>query len=125
MQGSPEAGSALPLLDLMAQHGPDATRSASATPVRDVTDRPCRTPSRFALIGRLGGLSKSARHDAREGTAAARAGLRARFVAEADPTGRLSEAERGRRADALMRLHMARLAVRSAEVRSGRASRAG
>lgn len=76
--------------------------------------------NRLAAIGRLGGLAKSARHDCREATAPARAGLRAKFLAEADPAGTLCATERERRATALMRLHMARLALRSAQVRSGR-----
>lgn len=70
--------------------------------------------------GRIGGLMKAARHSPNELTAAARAGFLARFAREADPEGLLPEEERLRRADAHMRAHMARLALRSAEARRKR-----
>jgi hypothetical protein len=54
-------------------------------------------------------------------TAPARRGLRAKFEREADPEGTLSSAERARRADGLMRAHMLRMALRSAESRRRRA----
>lgn len=88
-------------------------------PVRREQPRP-PTSGRLAVIGRLGGLAKSARYDSREATAPARAGLWAKFLAEADPAGTLTLAERQRRATALMRLHMSRLALRSAQARSRR-----
>lgn len=114
-----DASDGLPLLDLMA-HAP----SDPPEPRRVQTSRaPARhgaATTQYALIGRLGGLAKSARHDARASTIAARAGLRAKFIREADPEGRLSADERQRRAEALMRLHMSRLALRSAQVRRQR-----
>jgi hypothetical protein len=82
-------------------------------------------PRRAALIGRIGGLAKSARYDAREGTSSARKQFLDNFESKADPDGTLSPAERRRRADALRRLHFARLALRSAEVRKTKRARPG
>lgn len=50
-------------------------------------------------------------------TEPARAGLRARFEREADPSGTLSPDERARRADSLMRAHMTRMSLRAAQAR--------
>lgn len=50
-------------------------------------------------------------------TAPARAGLRARYVAEADPDCTLDPAERERRADHLMRAHMLRMSLRAKAAR--------
>jgi hypothetical protein len=55
-------------------------------------------------------------------TAPARHGLRARFEREVDPDGALSEAERLRRADQLLRAHMMRMSLIAAERRRRRAS---
>ncbi|NJD65648.1 MAG: hypothetical protein FIB00_10455 [Chloroflexi bacterium] len=68
----------------------------------------------------MGGLSKAARHSPDELTAHARAGFLARFEREADPDGVLDPAERARRADALKRAHMARLALASVQARRRR-----
>ncbi len=70
------------------------------------------------LAGRIGGLTKAARHDGETLTAAARAGFLKRFEIEVDPNGVLTPEERSRRADAARRAHMARLAMRSAMARS-------
>lgn len=109
----------LPLPDQFNEPPVNASRTAQPEPVECERQKPS-TIGRLAVIGRLGGLAKSARYDSREATAPARAGLWAKFLAEADPTGTLTVAERQRRATALMRLHMGRLALRSAQVRSGR-----
>jgi hypothetical protein len=50
-------------------------------------------------------------------TAAARAGLDARFEREVDPGGELDPAERARRVDAKRKAHFARLALLSARSR--------
>ena len=113
----------LPLLDLMSA---DPRIECESLPPNgnDQTSRNSRpVRSRFVMIGRLGGLTKSARHDPRDATTAARAGLWAKFLSEADPDGSLSDEERARRADVLMRLHMTRLSLRSANVRRGRPPR--
>ena len=75
-------------------------------------------PNDMASRGRLGGLSKSARHDAREGTAAARETFLRRFLDEQPPD--LPQTERVRRAEAARRLHFSRLARLSAKSRARR-----
>lgn len=76
-------------------------------------------------VGRIGGLSKSARHDPVEGTAAARAGFLAKFETQVDPAGKLSPDERRRRAQAALKAHMLRLARKSAKARAARRNGAG
>jgi hypothetical protein len=61
------------------------------------------------------------RHDSREITANARAGFLAKFLREVDAaTPGLPEAERLRRAEHLLRAHMARLALASSKARARR-----
>jgi len=74
----------------------------------------------MALRGRIGGYSKAARYAPDELTRAARKGFMARFEAQADPDDSLPPEERGRRAQALLRAHMARLALKSAKARRRR-----
>lgn len=71
----------------------------------------------MAMRGRLGGLAKSARHDAVEGTALARQAFLSKFEREVDPDGLLPEEERHRRAAAARKLHFANLATASARKR--------
>lgn len=71
-------------------------------------------------VGRLGGLAKAARNDAREGTRAAREGFLARFEREVDPDGVLEPEERLRRATAAKKLHMARLLMKQRRFRAAR-----
>ena len=71
-----------------------------------------------AAWGRIGGLTTSARLGGVAMTAPARRGFWQRFEREVDPEGRLSQAERSKRARQLMRAHMLRLAKSSAEVRA-------
>jgi hypothetical protein len=60
-----------------------------------------------------------ARNDSREITANARAGFIARFLRQVDAeTPGLPEAERLRRAEHLLRAHMARLALASSRARA-------
>jgi len=69
------------------------------------------TPQQRVLRSRIGGLAKSAKYDGKQATAPARVGWQQKWLREADPAGVLPEAERQRRADALMRAHMSRLAL--------------
>lgn len=78
-----------------------------------------RDPLVRRQVARIGGLTRAARYDGREVTSAARRGFMARFEDEVDPERKLSLAERQRRAQAAMRAHMARLALRSAKSRRG------
>jgi hypothetical protein len=75
---------------------------------------------RAARIGRIGGLVTSSRTDGFERTQAARDTFRAQFLDQVDPDHKLPEAERLRRAEAARKAHMARLALKSAEVRKAR-----
>jgi hypothetical protein len=76
------------------------------------------------LAGRIGAYTLHSRRDPRETTAAARATFLDRFVDEVDPTRRLPEAERFRRAEAARRAYMAALALKSAVARRKRAGSA-
>ena len=69
------------------------------------------------VAGRIGGLTRAARYTPEELVRDARAGFLAKWEREADPDGVLSPAERARRADALYRAHMTRLAMKSAQAR--------
>lgn len=70
-----------------------------------------------AQCGRIGAYVTHGRYDSREITKPARDGFLRRFLEEADPDGRLPPAERQRRAESLLKAHMARLALRSAQAR--------
>jgi hypothetical protein len=81
-------------------------------------------PSRLqATYGCLGGLVKASRHDAVEGTAAARSAFLSGFERHVDPTGILPPAERARRAEAARKAHFYRLAILSAKTRRARVQR--
>lgn len=67
--------------------------------------------NRHAKAGRIGGLMNAATHDMR---AVAKVGVNnrmARFEAQVDPDGTLEPGERRRRAESLMKAHMARLTM--------------
>lgn len=70
------------------------------------------------LRGRIGAYKLHATHDPRETTAKARATFLAKFLDAVDPS--LPQAERLRRAEAARKAHFARLAYRSAVVRSAK-----
>jgi hypothetical protein len=74
--------------------------------------------ARAVTAGRLGGLAKSARNDAREGTRAARSAFLAKFELEVDPEGVLPLRERLRRAEAARKLYMARLLLQRRQKRA-------
>lgn len=74
-----------------------------------------------ALIARIAAAERWARvPDRVAATEPARRGLRAKFEREVDPDGVLSDVERSRRADRLMRAHMLRLSRSAAAARVGR-----
>lgn len=77
-------------------------------------------PTVMALRGRIGGLVRSARHDGREMTSAARAAYLTQLERQADPGGALPPDERRRRAEALRRAHLARASLAAAEARRAR-----
>lgn len=81
------------------------------------------TPQEAALRGRIGAYVTHATHDPRETTAAARRTFRDSFLEQVDPDRTLPPEERRRRAEALYRAHMARLALKSARTRAQKARR--
>jgi hypothetical protein len=76
-------------------------------------------PSIRQLQARIGGYSRWAKEDPRKGTKPAREGFMRRFCEQTSDD--LPEAERHRRAEAALRAHMTRLALRSAQARRKRA----
>lgn len=82
------------------------------------------TQRRRSAWGRVGGLTTRSRLSGDAMTRAARRGFLVRFERQVDPMGVLTPAERTRRAEAAMRVHMLRLAERSAAARAGRRDRA-
>jgi hypothetical protein len=95
-------------------------RSASALPVDGVS------PAERSLRGRLAAHTLHARRDARQTTAAARAGFLARFEREVDPDDALDPSERCRRAEQARRAYFARLSLAALEARRARrATQAG
>ena len=78
---------------------------------------------RKSTIGRLGAYSAHAKNDTQELTKPARAAFLKRFERKVDPENRLDPEERARRAQAALRAHMTRLALRSAASRSRRTDR--
>ena len=71
----------------------------------------------LAQAGRIGGFTKASRYPAEDLTREARRGFLRRFEDEVDPGRVLAPEERGRRANAALRAHMARLARLSALTR--------
>jgi hypothetical protein len=76
------------------------------------------TPEQRSMRARLAAQSRWSKSDAREGTSKARASFLARFEREVDPDGTLPPAERARRAEAALKAHMTRMAMRSSTGRS-------
>ncbi len=77
-------------------------------------------PEVARMSGRIGGLTRAAKHDMREMTEPARRAFFAKFEAQVDPEGVLPEEERTRPAMAAMRAHMARLAYERHKARRER-----
>ena len=74
------------------------------------------TPGERALRGRIGAYSLHAQGGTNTGPA--RRAFLAKFEAEVDPKGVLSENERQRRAQAARRAYFARLGLKSAKTRA-------
>lgn len=83
-------------------------------------DQPGLTPAQRSLRARMGAYALHATHDPRETTKAARDAFMARFERQVDPEGRLSPAERHRRAEAAKKAYFTGLALRSAKARRRR-----
>lgn len=76
-----------------------------------------------AMIARVAAYVKWAScEDRTAATAAARKAFADRFAQQVDPDGKLSPAERAKRAEAAKRAYFQRLALRSARVRRARAA---
>lgn len=87
---------------------------------------PDLTPAERAQRARIAAHEKWAQApDPSEATRPAREAYLARFEAEVDPDGKLSPAERRRRAEHARKAHMQRLALRSAKARRMRAEGGG
>ena len=86
--------------------------------------RPPPSKEERRLAGKLGGLRARARHDPKEGLAAARTAAEARFEQEVDPDLILPPEERRRRARAARAAHFTLLCLASLEARPLRADRA-
>lgn len=79
------------------------------------------SPEERSLRARIGAHALHAAHDSRELTTNARAAFHGRFLKQVDEASPgLQEEERLRRAEHLLRAHMARLALRSARARAAR-----
>lgn len=83
-------------------------------------DGPTRSASWRRQRARIGGLAASAKNGGKAQTAAARESWLQQFERRVDPLGTLTPRERERRAALARKAHMARLALRSAQVRANR-----
>ena len=73
-----------------------------------------RTPEDRSLVAQIAAAERWGRtRDRTAATAPARAGLRAKFAREVDPTGALGPAEVERRVEQLMRAHMLRMSLKA------------
>ena len=82
-------------------------------------------PEEMSRRGRIGAHRLHALYDSKELTKPARAAFLARFEREVDPTGKLPEEERRRRAEHARKAHFSRLARLSANARRRRRDAAG
>lgn len=78
------------------------------------------TPEQRTLRARIAANTRWSREDGRANAERASRGLYAKFEREVDPDGTLPPKERGRRAEAAYRAHMARLALKSSKARVAR-----
>jgi hypothetical protein len=84
---------------------------------------PARTPEHRTLVAQIAAAERWGRtSDRAAGTAAARAGLRAKYAREIDPDNTLDPAERERRVDSLMRAHMLRMSLAAKASRDAKRS---
>jgi hypothetical protein len=82
------------------------------------------SPEQKSLRSRAAAHVLHGTHDSRELTKAARSGFAAKFERLADPEGLLPEAERKRRADHLLKSHMASLSLKASKARRKKTSSA-
>lgn len=68
-------------------------------------------PKRAALMGRVGAQVRLVNTTRQERSQAARRGWEDAWMRKADPDGKLSVAERARKAEALQKAHMARMTL--------------
>lgn len=87
--------------------------------------KPRRSSADASRFGRMGAYAQQALHDTRETSEPGRTAFLKGFEKRVDPAGALLPAERARRARAALKLHMTRLAMRSAEARRNRATQEG
>jgi hypothetical protein len=82
-----------------------------------------RDPETQRLVSSMGGNTTAARHDTTELTAKARAAAFQKFVDEVDEADpNLSDQERFRRAEHLMRAHLARIQLKAQQARKRKAA---
>ena len=81
------------------------------------------TPAQLSLRGQIGAHVLHATHDGRQLTANGRRAFLRRFEDQVDPEQTLTPEERSARAQHALKAHMARLALRSAQVRQKRTAR--
>lgn len=75
-----------------------------------------RTSEERSLVAQIAAAERWGRTvDRNAATAPARAGLRAKFAREVDPSGALDTAEVERRVDQLMRAHMLRMSLKAGQ----------
>lgn len=81
------------------------------------------SPEQRALRASIAANTRWSQEDPKPALAKVREGYRGKWLDQVDPDRVLPEAERNRRADAAMRAHMQRMALKSAKARAQRASR--
>lgn len=79
---------------------------------------PSNEPVERRLAAQIAANTRWAHEDPAANAARGQSGLLARFEREVDPEGALSPTERQRRAEALRKAHMQRLALASVKARS-------
>lgn len=79
-------------------------------------------PKRRSTNASIAALTRWSKQDAKQGTAAARKGWRARFENQVDPDGTLAPDELHRRTERAITAHMKRLGQRSGDARRERAA---
>lgn len=82
------------------------------------------TPEQRRQRARLAALSRWAKEDPTLQALKLQAGIRAKFEREVDPNNELAPVERGRRAEAARKAHLARIALKSSRARAARKARA-
>lgn len=78
------------------------------------------TPEQRTTRARIAALTRWSKEDPKAQAERMQEGLMEKFRRQVDPEGRLTEAERERRAEAARRAHMQRLALASSKARAAR-----